>query len=74
MPKRSRLARKLRSERFIVRNRETGKLHRWNVGTALRNINRDRSQDWSPYNEFDWVEGLNEFTEFEYVGRVKKHA
>lgn len=72
MPKRSRLPKGRGTERFVVRNRDTGKLHKWNVRTALRNINRDRSADWTPYDESDWVEGLNEFTEFEYVGKVKK--
>jgi hypothetical protein len=72
MVKRSRLSKKNSSVRFIVRNRETGRLHKWNVETALREINRDRSSTWTPYDKTDWVEGLNEFTEYEYIGKVKK--
>lgn len=32
----------------------------------LEEINRDRSEDWLPFNQDDWLEGLD-FTEYELV-------
>jgi hypothetical protein len=36
----------------------------------LREINDDRSDDWEPYDETDWLEGLLNFTTWE----IKKDA
>ena len=56
-----------KTKKFTLMNRETGQIHHWSLGTILREINRDRSSEWSPYNERDWEEGLKEFTEFKLV-------
>ena len=39
----------------------------WNVKQILEEINRDRSEEWTDYDETDWQEGLEEFTEFMLV-------
>ena len=32
----------------------------------LEEINRDRNEDWLPFNQDDWLEGLD-FTEYELL-------
>ena len=32
---------------------------------VIDDINRDRSDSWTDYDESDWVEGLSEFTYYE---------
>lgn len=57
---------------IICKDKETGEITKFkNVKAVLRNINRDRSQDWIKYTKHDWKEGLREFTEFDLV-EVKK--
>lgn len=52
---------------ITVRERDTGLEYIWSMAEVLEEINRDRSEDWTPYNETDWREGLDEFTEFDLV-------
>jgi hypothetical protein len=53
---------------IICKNGDTGEIVKFkNIKAVLRNINRDRSQDWTPYNKHDWREGLREFTEFDLI-------
>ena len=57
---------------IMCRVRESGEIVKFkNVKAVLKNINRDRSNEWTNYNKNDWKEGLREFTEFELV-TVKK--
>lgn len=37
------------------------------LNEILEEINRDRSDEWIPYDETDWLEGLNVFTEYEVI-------
>lgn len=61
------------SMKFTIQNVITGKVHRWSIPTILREINRDRSNEWSPYNRRDWKEGLEAFTEFRLMhGKMKE--
>ena len=39
----------------------------WDVQQILNEVNCDRSEEWEDYDESDWEEGLEEFTEFETV-------
>ena len=43
------------------------KIYYWTIKEILEEINRDRSDEWTDYDETDWQEGLEEFTEFELV-------
>jgi len=53
---------------IIVKDKDTGEIEIFkNVKSILRNINRDRSEEWIPYNKHDWKEGLSEFTEFDLL-------
>ena len=37
-----------------VRDLETGLVLVWDIGQVLHEINRDRSDGWSDYDETDW--------------------
>jgi hypothetical protein len=53
---------------IVVRHHETGELETFkNLKDVLKEINRDRSSGWTRYDECDWQEGLEEFTEYELV-------
>lgn len=39
-----------------------GKIYHWTMKQILHEINCDRSNDWTDYNETDWQEGLDEWT------------
>lgn len=57
---------------IICKNTDTGELKTFkNVRSILREINRDRSQEWVNYNKHDWREGLEVFTEFELIKVVR---
>ena len=56
----------------MIRNEETGEIHIWTIPRILKEINRDRSAEWSNYNKRDWREGLSEFTEFKLIKKMKK--
>jgi len=38
-----------------------------NIKQLLKEINRDRSSEWTDYNEEDWREGLEEFTSLQII-------
>jgi len=44
-------------KRYILQDVETGKLKAWTLKSILREINRDRSNEYTPYNHTDWKEG-----------------
>lgn len=51
-----------------AKNIHTGEIVSFkNVKAILKEINRDRSAGWSPYNKKDWKEGLQEFTEYKLL-------
>ena len=41
----------------------TGKLLTWSLTQILEEINRDRSDEWTPYDTSDWKEGWSEWCE-----------
>lgn len=53
--------------KFLVRDTETGSEYWWTVKQILHEVNRDRSDEWTDYNETDFMEGLEEMTEYEFV-------
>ena len=52
---------------YQLKDVNTGEIVEWNLYAILYEINRDRSGEWTTYDESDWQEGLSEFTEFELV-------
>ena len=58
-----------------VKDIETGKVFKWSLTKILREINRDRSENWTDYEESDWREGWREWVEGDYytlVGGILK--
>ena len=47
--------------KHAIYNPELQETYRLTVPEILDLINQDRSEDWQPYNEQDWREGLEEF-------------
>jgi len=54
--------------RFILFNTETKQTLFFNSFEVLELINRDRSEDWQNYNLSDFIEGLEEWTEYKFLG------
>lgn len=52
---------------YKLRHTATGEIVIWSLDEILENINRDRSELWEDYNEEDWQEGLEHFTEWELI-------
>ena len=46
---------------------KVGRIEFWPMEQILDEINGSRSNDWTPYTEEDWREGLDEWTEWEPV-------
>lgn len=57
---------------FKVFHIETKVVEMWTLSMILLEINRDRSQDWTPYDETDWMEGLEYWTEYRLIEEIKK--
>lgn len=56
----------------IVKDRETGEVVVFSsIRAVLNEINADRSSDWSRYDEKDWKDGLENFTQYDLVKVVK---
>ena len=52
---------------YTLKNTLDGSVVKWTLPETLEEINRDRSDEWSDYDEWDWKEGLDTFTEYELV-------
>ena len=59
-------------EKFIVKDVQEGSIYEWSMEDVLSEINRDRSDKWTPYDESDWEEGWNEWCEGDIYTLVKK--
>jgi len=63
--------------KYIIKNIETKRLSLWPIKKVLAEINRDRSDQWTPYNSRDWKEGWKQWVEgddycpLRLVGRVR---
>lgn len=51
------------TETFKVRDLHTNEIQDWAMKDVLEEINRDRSDTWSEYNETDWKEGWEHWVE-----------
>ena len=52
--------------RLKFANREYGDVAEWNIHEVLEEINRDRSDEWTDYDESDWLEGLD-WTDYDLI-------
>lgn len=48
---------------FRVKDVETGEEEVWTMEQVLYEINRDRSDEWTDYDETDWFEGWSVWVE-----------
>lgn len=46
---------------------EDGSVYNMTLPMILKEINRDRSEEWTKYDKMDWREGLAEFTTYEVI-------
>jgi hypothetical protein len=52
---------------YKIRDVEDGSVYSMTLPMILEELNRDRSDEWTKYDETDWREGLAEFTTYEVV-------
>jgi len=53
------------SKTYTIMDKSNGSIYpRLALSDILEKINRDRSEEWTDYDETDWREGLAEFTDF----------
>ena len=55
------------SKIYKIRDVEDGSVYNMTLPMILEEINRDRSDEWTNYDETDWREGLAEFTTYEVI-------
>ena len=55
-------------DKYLLLNKETGEKVKMSLKQILKEINRDRSEEWTNYNKDDWKEGLREFTAYKLMG------
>ena len=53
--------------KFRVKDIESGEIYHWDLDDILEEINRDRSSQWTDYDESDWREGWKEWVEGQYL-------
>jgi len=57
---------------YIVQDTQTGKKFVWGLRRVLKEINRDRSENWTNYNKTDWTEGWSQWVDgYKIVGFIR---
>jgi hypothetical protein len=59
-------------KKYIVKDLYSGELKEWTIEDVLFEINRDRSDKWTNYDETDWQEGWNEWCEGDVFTMISK--
>lgn len=59
--------------KVLPRHGETERIEEWTLVDILEEINRDRSNEWTDYDETDWREGWNEWVEGDYYSLIDKY-
>jgi|DEB0MinimDraft_6_1074348.scaffolds.fasta_scaffold04479_8 hypothetical protein len=52
---------------YTLKNSVDGEVWEATLFEILREINDDRNEEWEPYDETDWKDGLLNFTTWEIV-------
>ena len=55
------------SKVYKIRDVEDGSVYPMTLPMILEELNRDRSEEWTNYDETDWREGLAVFTTYEVM-------
>jgi len=58
---------KKQQQKYKILDKDDNTIHFWTMEQILFEINRDTSEEWTDYDETDWEEGLNEWTEYEHI-------
>ena len=57
---------------YIVQDTQTGKKFVWGLRRVLKEIYRDRSENWTNYNKTDWTEGWSQWVDgYKIVGFIR---
>ena len=54
---------------YKLKDTEYGEVFECTIPQILQEINRDRSEEWTDYDEPDWREGLSEWTGLKVIGQ-----
>ena len=54
---------------WLVRDIASGEALTWTLTDILQEINRDRSDDWTPYDASDWREGWDQWVDYYTIER-----
>lgn len=57
----------IRNNTYAIKDRESGVVYHMTLPMIIEEINRDRSDNWTPYDETDWQDGLTEWTNFTVI-------
>lgn len=60
---------KKRQTNIPIKDLESGEIRYWTIEEILDEINRDRSETWTDYNESDWEEGWDAWIEGDFYTR-----
>jgi len=59
---------------YKIQDIETGEILNWTIDEILNEINRDRSHDWSDYNQSDWKQGWLEWVDGNVYQLLEENA
>ena len=55
-----------------VKDLTTQEVYKWTIKDVLEEINRDRSDKWTDYDESDWEEGWDAWCEGDIYTMIQK--
>lgn len=55
-----------------VKDLTTQEIYEWTIEDVLEEINRDRSSEWTDYDESDWEEGWDAWCEGDVYTMIQK--
>lgn len=59
-------------KKYIVKDLYSNETAEWGIEEILGEINRDRSDKWTPYDESDWEEGWYAWCEGDVYTLISK--
>jgi hypothetical protein len=56
---------------YVLFDNHTGEIVRWTLEEVLEELNRNRSEGWIPYDETDFEDALERFTEYTLIAKTE---
>lgn len=56
--------------KYKIKNEQTNETLELTIKEILDYVNSDRSEKWTNYDESDWIEGLEHWTDFRVIGNL----